>query len=300
MIARRTSLNAIALLDGSFDQDRMGRIQHQLAQHPLMSRDALGALAMRHPPEFVRFHDGVRGIATRLGDVLGVDPKRTRLRRCIEALEETKAFVQMINVPEDAAYRSVVDEFHAEARKLLPPGDRALPNKDAAAFLASPRSTTPYHLDHEQNFLLHILGPKRLYVWRHDDRSLVSEKTLEVFYGENSPRDVHCPDGATASARVFDLAPGDGVYMPMGSPHAVETGDGIAITFSMLMNTRSALDRVHSYEANHRLRRLGFSPAPVGTSKAHDFVKRNALEAFRFTKSILRGGRRERSGSPWY
>jgi hypothetical protein len=293
-------MNTVSLLEGPFDQDKLQHVRHQLAQHPLMSRESLGALAMRHPPEFVRFHDGVRGMATKLGDVLGVDPKRDRLRKCIESLEAAKTFVQIINVPSDPMYRPLIAEFHAEVSELFPRGQRDFVNRDAAAFLASPRSVTPYHLDHEQNFLLHIAGPKTLYTLRHDDRGLVSEQVLEVFYGDNSSRDVHCPDDAKASARVFELQPGDGVYMPMGSPHAVETGDGVTITFSMLMNTRNAMERVRSYEANHKLRKLGLSPKPVG-SPARDFVKRSALQVYRRSKALLKGNRRERTGSsPWY
>ncbi len=39
-------------------------------------------------------------------------------------------------------------------------------------FLASPQSITPFHLDHEQNFLCHIRGPKTFYVWDHRDRDV--------------------------------------------------------------------------------------------------------------------------------
>ena len=142
--------------------------------------------------------------------------------------------------------------------------------------------------------------PAQKFGWPHDDRSLVSERALEVFYGESSSRDVHCPDGAKARARAFDLQPGDGVYMPMGSPHAAETGDAITITFSMLMNTHASMERVRSYEANHKLRKLGLSPAPVG-APVRDFVKRNALAAYRRTKALLHGTRGAHgAGSPWY
>jgi hypothetical protein len=292
-------MNTVSLLEGPFDQDKLQHVRHQLSQHPLMSRESLGALAMRHPPEFVRFHDGVRGMATKLGDVLGVDPKRDRLRKCIESLESAKTFVQIINVPNDPMYRPLIAEFHAEVAELFPRGQRDFVNRDAAAFLASPRSVTPYHLDHEQNFLLHVAGPKRLYTWRHDDRALVSEQALEVFYGEGSSRDVHCPDDAKAKARVHDLQPGDGVYMPMGSPHAVETGDGVTITFSMLMNTRTSMERVGSYEANLKLRKFGMSPTPVG-SAARDYLKRGALQMYRRSKELVRPRRKRASTSPWY
>jgi len=138
----------------------------------------------------VRFNDGERSFGTDMARMLAVDPGRSALRKALD-----------------------------EVQRRMGNGDRLL-NRDAAAFLASPGSSTPYHLDHEQNFLCHISGKKTLCVWDHADRSIVGEHALEVFYREGSLREVVCRPGLERKATVLDLAPGDAVYMPMGSPHA--------------------------------------------------------------------------------
>src|SRR5439155_6093910 len=171
----------------------------------------------------------------------------------------------------------------------VPERDRSLINRDASAFLASPRSVTPFHLDHEQNFLCHIRGPKTFYVWDHRDRSVIGERALETFYRVGKLRDpIYQPD-VEPKALVIDLQPGDCVYMPMGSPHAAVTGDDITATFSLLMNTHSSFDPVETYRVNHVLRRFGLSPTPVGDSPVRDSLKRRTLEARRRMRDLTRG-----------
>src|SRR5262249_38435592 len=154
---------------------------------------------------------------------------------------------------------------------------------------ASPRSVTPFHLDHEQNFLCHIRGPKTFFVWNHRDRSVISERSLEVFYREGKLRDAIYQPDVEPKALTVELAPGDCIYMPSGSPHAAVTGDDITATFSLLMNTRSSFDLVETYRVNHLLRRFGLSPKPVGDSPVRDSLKRHTLGAARTVRALARG-----------
>src|SRR5947207_3043439 len=85
----------------------------------------------------------------------------------------------------------------------------------------------------------------------HDgDRSVISERALETFYRVGKLRDAIYQPDVEPKAQVFELQPGDCIYMPMGSPHAAVTGDDITATFSLLMNTRSSYDLVETYRVN--------------------------------------------------
>jgi hypothetical protein len=286
-------------LDDTFDQMQIQRLRHQLADHPLMTTQSLADLALRIDPEFVRFHDGERSVATNMGTMLRTDPTRESLRKAIDNLHKAKAFVQLINIRSDPTYRALLDELHDALLPFLPARDRTLINRDASAFLASPRSVTPFHLDHEQNFLCHLRGPKTFYVWDHRDRSVISERALEIFYRVGKLRDpIYQPD-VEPKALAIDLQPGDCVYMPMGSPHAAVTGDDITATFSLLMNTHSSFDVVETYRANHVLRRFGLSPRPVGDSWVRDSFKRHTLGAARMVRNLARGRSSERR-LQWY
>ncbi len=287
-----------------FDQWRMARLHHQLAAHPLLTLDQLAALAMRSDPRHVKFHDGERSFAMDFGAALAADEGRKGLQRALDHLDRRRAFVQILDVRADPLYRELVDECLDEVERHLPRGDRLL-NRDAAAFLASPGSVTPYHLDHEQNFLCHVAGAKRLFVWDHRDRSVVPERALEVFYrgwGWGDPKvvgEMGYRSSIVPKAAVFDLEPGDVVYMPMGSPHAVETGREVTATLSILFNTRSAMRLVNAYRANHTLRRLGLAPRPVGASEARDALKSGAFQGLRAARALLRG-RWPSSAVRWY
>ena len=129
-------------IDGQFDQMKFSRLRHQLAGHPLMTVESLAALALRLDPAHVRFHEGERSVGTHMGTLLTNDPTRDGLRRTLDNLHNAKAFVQIVNVRSDPAYRAVIDELLDEALPFLPPRDRQLINRDSAAFLASPRSVT--------------------------------------------------------------------------------------------------------------------------------------------------------------
>ena len=280
---------ALVELGGVFDQLKIRRLRHQLAAHPLMTAPRLAELALRIHPDYVRFHDGERRLGTNLDAILGNDPDRHRLRKALDNLHRADAFVQIINLRSDPAYRAVVDELLDEVTLLLPVRDRRLVNRDAAAFLASPGSTTPFHLDHEQNFLCHLQGAKTLYVWDHRDRSIVSERALERFFHEGQLIGASYQPEMLAKAHAFALAPGDCVYMPMGSPHAVSTGGDITATVSFLLNTRSAFETVEVYRANCVMRRLGLSPTPVGDSVVRDTLKLRTLGAARRVRDLARG-----------
>jgi Cupin-like domain len=272
-----------------FDQLKFQRLRHQLADHPLMATERLAELALYLDPQHVRFHHGERRVGTHMGNMLQIDPTRQSLRNTLDNLDEAKAFVQIINVRGDPAYRALVDDLLDEVSACLPLRDRQLLNRDAAAFLASPGSVTPFHLDHEQNFLCHIRGPKTFYVWNHRDRNVVSERALEIFYHEGKLREVIYHPSMQPKAQAVELSPGDCLYMPMGSPHAAATGNEITVTFSVLMNTRSSFDLVETYRANHVLRRLGVSPMPVGDNQVRDSLKRRTLGAVRRVRNLARG-----------
>jgi hypothetical protein len=286
-------------IPGHFDQARIQLLRHQLVSHPLMTTESLKSLALRIDSSCVRFHDGERDLATNMSDMFASDSTRQSLEGALDNLHRSRAFVQIVNVRADPAYRALVDDFLEEVSRALPSPGQELLNRDAAAFLASPASVTPFHLDHEQNFLCHIRGKKTLWVWSQLDREVVSERALEIFFREGSLREVGWSPAVQLKAFSFELKPGDTVFMPMAAPHAVGTGDEIAVTFSVLLNTRASLELVDTYRANHLLRRLGRSPSPVGHRPVEDLVKRVGMGLLRRGLALVRG-RRFEAAPRWY
>jgi hypothetical protein len=155
-------------------------------------------------------------------------------------------------------------------------------------FVTSPGTITPFHIDHEHNFILQIAGRKRLYTWDPFDRSTVSEQALELFHDSHSRKLVTWDESFRARARVFELEPGMGGYMPSTTPHMVENGDAPSITVSFTYYTDATRQRELLYRGNLRLRRLGLSPHPVGLSPARDNAKSMLLQGLYGTQSRIR------------
>ena len=75
-------------------------------------------------------------------------------------------------------------------------------------FVTSPLAITPYHLDHEHNFILQVRGSKTLHVWDPLDKRTVPEDALELFHGASSRDKVKFSEELEQRAYKFDLQPG--------------------------------------------------------------------------------------------
>jgi hypothetical protein len=276
-------------LSGSFESARARSFRHALAGHPLLRLESLAQLAIRQPHE-VRFQSGRVPIGTNMQTAPQQYATGLSLRETVEHLDTSGSFVQINRVESDSQYAPLVDEVLDAASRELSPADGAMAARFCSVFLSSPGSITPFHLDHEQNFLCQIRGSKVLRVWDPRDRSVVPEETLESFHAEYSWRDVRYCDEFLPRAQEYRLRSGDGVYMPMGAPHAVENGAEVSITVSFLFNTVAAQREARAHIWNHRLRRMGIAPAPVGRSPARDRLKAGVCAAVVRARSLWRGG----------
>jgi hypothetical protein len=155
-------------------------------------------------------------------------------------------------------------------------------------FVTSPFAVTPFHMDHEHNFILQIRGTKTLYAWGPFDRAVISEQAQELFHEAHSRALVKWDEDFRARARIFELAPGQGGYMPSTSAHLVENGPEPSITMSFTYYTDSTRRRELLYRGNSRLRRLGLRPRPVGESGTRDRLLHAVLNGCHKTQSAVR------------
>lgn len=94
-------------------------------------------------------------------------------------------------------------------------------------------------------------------------------------------------------ARVFDLEPGLGGYMPSTSPHMVENGDSPSITISFTYYTDSTRQRELLYRGNAGLRRLGIEPTPISAAPSRDRVKHAVLSSYTTARNLVRRALRQ-------
>jgi hypothetical protein len=142
--------------------------------------------------------------------------------------------------------------------------------------LSSPGMTTPYHIDHQSNLLFQMRGRKSVYIFDPRDRRVLSDATIERYYGG----DKHAADyrdELQGEAAVYELTPGAGVHNPPLGPHWVTNGNEVSVSVSVNYSLRESEGSARVYQVNRYLRRLGLKPVPPGQSPLRDWIKREPL-----------------------
>jgi hypothetical protein len=273
----------------TFDPWKIQALTHALSDHPLLQIDALVELGRRQQERrLVRTHtiDATAGTSFANAPKLHVNAKDAV--STLADIANAKAWMSLLNVQADPIYRAFIDEILDEVRPIVERRDPGMCYRAGWIFVSSPNAVTPFHMDHEHNFIMQIRGKKRLHVWDPFDRDIVSERGQELFHEMNSRDLVLWDESFRKRARVFDLLPGMGGYMPSTAPHMVENGDGPSITISFTYYTDSTRARELLYRGNARLRRLGLEPRPVGTSPGRDRVMHAVLSRYTNAKNLVR------------
>ena len=248
----------------AFDPWRIGEVRHRLCDHPLLRIDALIALARRlESRRLVRSHSDAATAGSSFADAPNLHPNRRDAAATLSDLTNAHAWTSLLNVQADPLYRGLVDEVLDALRPAIERRDPGMCFRAGWIFLSSPGAVTPFHIDHEHNVILQVAGRKRLYVWDPFDREVVSERAQELFHDRHSREGVVWDEAFRRRARVFDLEPGMGGYMPSTAPHMVENGDAPSITMSFTYYTDSTRRRELLYRGNAQLRRMGLSPTPL-------------------------------------
>lgn len=237
-------------------------VRHELASHPAFRLERLVELARRMPAASVEYNAGDLPITQ--------DPRLTphtglSIEETIRRIHECQSWMVLKRVESDPEYQRVLDECLDQIEPLVP----GMRTRRGFIFVSSPGSVTPYHMDHEYNFLLQASGRKSISVI---DRSVLSEQDLERFYrGEH--RNLAFAEHHARKALTFELGPGDGLHVPVNAPHYVRNGPEVSVSFSITFRTPRSDRRSMVYVVNDRLRSLGFSPRPVGTLRLVDRAK---------------------------
>src|SRR5262249_8476322 len=137
-------------------------LRHSLADSPLFSVPALEDAAaawmkLNRPDRFV-----VSRGQTRTDARFSEMSEKDRISGAIEALPHSNSYVKISNINAvNHGYDSLVRELLRDAEDLL--GQALLPRvtwTQMTVFISSPNIVTPYHIDHEANFLCQISGEK--------------------------------------------------------------------------------------------------------------------------------------------
>ena len=254
------------------------QFSHNLAAHPLFEIPRLVELAnslLNKDKTKVAFYSA--DLPLTAGWKHKAPRKAMSVEEAIACIEESGSWVLLKSVQEVPPYRAVLEQCLRELEELTgAPLQKEITWVDAYIFIASPRSVTPYHIDHESNFLLQIHGEKDINLFDPNDRSVLTDEEIEYYYiGHLSGAKYREENQSKAS--VYHLTPGTGVHHPARAPHWVKNGDGFSVSLSINFCMRQYDLQARVYQANHYLRKLGIRPTPPGLSPLRDGLKIRAL-----------------------
>ncbi len=241
------------------------RLQHELNKHPLFQLENLVELSKRLPKNQREYvfgkkefgsHDDVESYRHAAeNDELSTD-------QMIENIEKQNIVIVLRNVETDTVYGQFVNECLDCLSGFVEPISGRISTRESFIFVSPPRAYTPYHYDPEQNFFMQIRGGKEMAVYDVLDRDVLPESALEKYYTEGQAI-TKCDDELFDRHDLFQLSPGEGVYVPVTAPHWVRTLDEISISVSVNFRTPSSIRRARAYRLNRTLRKFGLRPSPV-------------------------------------
>jgi len=252
--------------------------RHKLSNHPLFQLPRLAELAGTLPPSIVEYNAGKIPIS--LPDWKNTPYTGLSAEETVRRIEECGSWMVLKRAEADPECLEVLNRCLDEIEPLSEEIEPGMCEREGAIFVTSPSSITPYHMDHEINFLLQIRGSKTVSVFSASDREVLSERELEHhFSGPAIHRNMVFHERYQERARVFELKAGYGLHIPTTDPHWIKNGDSVSISFSNGFKTRASLRRGMVYKLNGRLRRMGIHPAPYGKGALRDTMKLQVLRA---------------------
>lgn len=235
-------------------------MRHGLANHPLLSLEALATLAGCLDGDQLEYNSGKLQPDQRPDEVPGIDLSPEEVVRQIETCGAWMVLKNVETIPE---YASLIHSALSDAREALgiDANDDGMTDFQGFIFVSSANGVTPFHVDYEENFFVHLRGRKAMHVFDNRDRSLVSEADLETFPGKH--RNLSYLEAFESRATVYDFGPGEGMFLPYTWPHWVRTGDDWTISMAVTWKSPADMRLNRLYLANAMLRKFGVpQPAP--------------------------------------
>jgi Cupin-like domain len=260
--------------------------RHHVADHPLFQLTRLAELARTLPPSIVEYNAGK--IPVSLPDWENTPYTGLSAEETVRRIEECGSWMVLKRAEADPGCLELLNQCLDEIEPLSEPIEPGMREREGAIFVTSPGSVTPYHMDHEINFLLQIRGSKTVSVFSASDRDVLSELELEKhFSGPAIHRNMVFRERYQEHATVFELKEGYGLHIPTTDPHWIKNSDRVSVSFSAAFKTRASLHRGAVYRLNSQMRKVGFKPAPYGRDALRDAMKYQVSRALGRTQRWL-------------
>ncbi len=261
-------------------------VRHSLVSHPLLTPDAIAALADRLPYAAIERHQANLPLVMPGGapEVEGL-PSDT-----VRGIETNGCWMVLWNIEQAHEYKALLDAVLDEAEHVVGRREGGMRNRQAFLFLSAPNATTPVHFDPEHNFLLQVRGTKSMNVGRFPDDA-ERQRELDRYY-DGGHRNL---ESMPAGVQAFDMGPGDGTYVPSFAPHFVKNGPAVSVSLSITFRTRVSerAENVHVFNSNMRRRLHIQQTRPSGRSRTADLAKSAVVASYNRLRGRVAGKKAE-------
>ncbi len=259
------------------------KLEHSLAQHPLLELEALADLAGRLPPTSIECNRGDQPI--------GVDRVPEQLReQVVETIRNIGAagcWVCLRNVEQSPEYAKLLEQLLEELRPQIERKTGPMINLQCFLFATSPGGVTPYHFDPEHNILLQLRGSKVMTVFPAGDPACAADEMHEAYHSGGRP-ELPWREEMARHGMPFALGPGEAVYVPVMSPHYVTNGPEVSVSISITWRSPWSYAESDARSFNAMVRRIGIKPAAPGRWPQRNLFKAYSWRAVRKLRDMAR------------
>ncbi|MDB5629271.1 MAG: transcriptional regulator [Tardiphaga sp.] len=246
-------------------------IRHKLAGHPLLTLSRIAQLASELPRDLIEYNSGKVAISQDPNAIPSVDLDPVEV---VKRIETAGAWMVLKRIENSPLYRRLLEDTLlsvAKARGFNSCLDAGFEQIEGFLFVSSPNSTTPFHLDSEDNFFVQIHGEKFFTVYDNADRAIASDDQIEhsMTKHRNLVFDPQFADRGTE----FHMHGGDGCYIPYQWPHWVRTANDYSISLAITWKTKEVRRVNDLHFCNSMLRGVGFPQQAPGKNPVFDAMK---------------------------
>lgn len=257
-------------------------IRHMLAGHPLLTLPRIAKLASDMPRDLIEYNSGAANISQDPDKVQSVDLDPVEV---VNRIETAGAWMVLKRIEKMPEYRALLEDTLlsvARARGFKSLDEAGFSQVEGFLFVSSPNSTTPFHLDGEDNFFVQIHGDKTFAIFDNRDGAIADNAQVE--YCTTKHRNVPYNDSFKSRGVEYQLVGGDGCYVPYQWPHWVKTAGSYSISMAVTWKTAEVrrLNDLHTF--NSMLRGLGLPQSAPGRNAAWDAIK---LAIFRTGRGLV-------------
>jgi hypothetical protein len=258
-------------------------IRHLMAGHPLLTLPRIAQLAAELPRDRIEYNSGDAAVSQDPDKVKSVDLDPVEV---VEQIETAGAWMVLKRIETSPEYRQLLEDCLlsvARARGFRSLAEAGFQEVEGFLFVSSPNSTTPFHLDSEDNFFVQIHGEKFFRIYDNQDGSIADDDAVE--HSLTKHRNLKYDDAYKPRAVEFHMYGGDGCFVPYKWPHWVRTANEYSISMAITWRTKAVHRDIDLRFFNSMLRGLGLPQAAPGQNPAWDAVK---LAFYRSSLAVIR------------